>query len=411
MRPSSVCIPVAKTTPRASPPTQVVPLKTTSRASSSGPWLVAGRRRAEDGLRLAGQRRQVDLERALGAAARRPRPGRPPRASRMSPGTSGARVDTVAAGRRGPPSPAAAGSGASASTARSACRSWRTRTRRSATIDGDDAPPSTGVPARSASAAATHSSSASGCVSWCSSSRGQRRAPPDELVPAVRDEPPVGLAARESAGPSTEVAEQQVDRLLRIRGRRGLDRLVVLDRRHPAEDSVHSPTRHRGRARSTCGISAAPPSPASARKLSRRRHGAVATLATASKIAELPVQTIDEQTGRLLGPARRDPRTNDGATEIDGRRRERAPFDRRVLLNVERPTDEDGVSRRLRRDPCELLAQLAACRAVDGTPAHDLDRGLGSCGLKVHDRPPFAATTRLRVHFRPLATRAHRRSP
>jgi hypothetical protein len=39
IRPSSVCMPVANTTPRASPSVQVVPLKTSSRACSSGtPW-------------------------------------------------------------------------------------------------------------------------------------------------------------------------------------------------------------------------------------------------------------------------------------------------------------------------------------------------------------------------------------
>ena len=38
IRPSWVAMPVAKTTARASPPVAVVPLKTRSRASSSGPW-------------------------------------------------------------------------------------------------------------------------------------------------------------------------------------------------------------------------------------------------------------------------------------------------------------------------------------------------------------------------------------
>ena len=77
IRPSSVCMPVANTSARASPPRQVVPLKTRSRASISGPVVSIELGRAEDRLRLAGERREVDLDARRRAAGRRPRCGRP----------------------------------------------------------------------------------------------------------------------------------------------------------------------------------------------------------------------------------------------------------------------------------------------------------------------------------------------
>ena len=51
------------------------------------------RRAARHGLRLAGQRRHVELERRRRAAARRPTGGRPPASSSTSPGTSSRGVD------------------------------------------------------------------------------------------------------------------------------------------------------------------------------------------------------------------------------------------------------------------------------------------------------------------------------
>ncbi len=88
IRPSSVCMPVRKTSAFASPPTQVEPLKTRSRASISGPGRVAQVSRAVDRLRLAGQGREVDVERALEEPGVRRDPVALRRASRTSPGTS-----------------------------------------------------------------------------------------------------------------------------------------------------------------------------------------------------------------------------------------------------------------------------------------------------------------------------------
>ena len=61
IRPSSVCMPVAKTTTCASPPVHVVPLNTRSRASSRGtPIVQLGR--AQHRHRLTGERREIDLD-------------------------------------------------------------------------------------------------------------------------------------------------------------------------------------------------------------------------------------------------------------------------------------------------------------------------------------------------------------
>ena len=63
--PARFRIPVAKTSARASPPVQSVPLKTRSRAWISGRSGIEQVGGAGRGRRLAGQRRHVDLDRAL----------------------------------------------------------------------------------------------------------------------------------------------------------------------------------------------------------------------------------------------------------------------------------------------------------------------------------------------------------
>ncbi len=93
IRPSSVCIPVANTSASPSPPTQAVPLNTSSRASSSGP--VASANSAE---RKTGCDSPVSVDRSTSTAPSRRRASaeiRSPSASRrMSPGTS-VRASTV----------------------------------------------------------------------------------------------------------------------------------------------------------------------------------------------------------------------------------------------------------------------------------------------------------------------------
>ena len=86
IRPSSVCIPVANTSASASPPTHDVPLKTSSRASSSGP--VASAKSAE---RRTGCDSPVSVDRSTSTAPESRRASaeiRSPSASRStSPGT------------------------------------------------------------------------------------------------------------------------------------------------------------------------------------------------------------------------------------------------------------------------------------------------------------------------------------
>ena len=222
---------MAKTSASASPPTQDVPLKTSSRASSSGPGRVGELGRAEDRLRLARQRRHVDLERSLEQA----RVGRDPvplREEQHVAGNELARVDHLALCRHGGQRPAAAGSGVSASTARSACRSCanaktalRTMT---ATIaraehrDPGDEGERGGEPEEERERVDE--------LLWRAGAASVSR-PGAQLVRPVRDEPPLGLPAREPFGPSAEVAEQPVDRLPGVSLH--VDRDGLLERSHP----------------------------------------------------------------------------------------------------------------------------------------------------------------------------------
>ena len=85
IRPSSVCIPVANTSPDAAPPTQLVPLKTTSRASSgvlAGPPRPAPRKtgcdspvRVDRSTSTAPSRRRASAEILSPSSSRRTSPG------------------------------------------------------------------------------------------------------------------------------------------------------------------------------------------------------------------------------------------------------------------------------------------------------------------------------------------------
>ncbi len=124
IRPSSVCMPVAYTSARASPSVQFVPENTRSRASQQRhPAVEQLRRRGRPAATRPSASRGPPRCR-LRAGGRRPRCGRPPRrrarrrARGVAPRSASTRPSrsTFACGGR---------YAASASTARSACISWR----------------------------------------------------------------------------------------------------------------------------------------------------------------------------------------------------------------------------------------------------------------------------------------------
>ena len=168
-------MPVANTTPWASPPVQLVPLKTRSRATNRG--TSTSRIEAERSL---GTDSPVRADKSTSMAPRRRRMSAAMRApsssSTTSPGTSSA-----ASMSRGAPSRitlACCGMySASASTARSACTSCTKAKVALRTMMNKTATATTVEPTTIRSAAAIHSSNASGCVNCRTSSRGQRRPP------------------------------------------------------------------------------------------------------------------------------------------------------------------------------------------------------------------------------------------
>src|SRR5665647_684383 len=122
IRPSSVCMPVLKTTAVASPPVQLVPLKTRSRASRTGPLVVNG-----SALRSNGSDSPVSVDRSISTdpdSSRASAETRSPSSIRItSPGTSSRTSTTLGFASR--TTRTVIGKYAeSASTACSACRSW-----------------------------------------------------------------------------------------------------------------------------------------------------------------------------------------------------------------------------------------------------------------------------------------------
>ena len=113
--------------------------------------VVGSSARAEHRQRLAGQRREVDLERARRAAARRPRPVALGDAAARRRARARAPRSSCRAPSRTHRAPAAAGSARSASTARSACCSWTNAKTALSTITATIATPSAAIPATHAS--------------------------------------------------------------------------------------------------------------------------------------------------------------------------------------------------------------------------------------------------------------------
>ncbi len=175
IRPSSVCIPVRTTRATASPPVHAVPLKTTFGACSSGtPGSVAVADRS------TGSDSPVRVEVSSSTAPSRMRPSAhtrsPSASSRTSPGTRSA----AATSRRSPSRRTAARWGrycVSASTARSVWRSWANAKTALSRITRQIAAHRIHVPVTADSAAAVHSSRASGWTSCSPSSRNGLRRP------------------------------------------------------------------------------------------------------------------------------------------------------------------------------------------------------------------------------------------
>ena len=176
MRPSSVCMPVANTTARASPPVALVPLKRRSRAAIRGTPRVDQLGRAQRRGRLAGERREVHLDGARRSGACRRRCGRPPRRPRRRRGPARRRRSRRAS-RRAAPSPAGAGTARAPRRRARPASPARTRSTALSAITSRTATATVSLPTANDSAAASHSSSASGCVSWRASSRGHFRPP------------------------------------------------------------------------------------------------------------------------------------------------------------------------------------------------------------------------------------------
>ena len=125
------------------------------------PGASPGLGRAQHRLRLARQRREVDLERSRRAAARRPRSGRPPRPAARRPGRARARRRR-AAGRPDVPPPVVAGSpGAPRPPSRPAAPGRTRRPRSGGSLRGRR-PRSRAARRPNASPAATQRSRASG---------------------------------------------------------------------------------------------------------------------------------------------------------------------------------------------------------------------------------------------------------
>ena len=175
MRPSSVLIPVAKTTPRASPPVQLVPLNARSCAVSTGTFtstIEAERSMGTDSpVSEDMSTSMAPCKRRRSAAIRSPAS-----MTTMSPGTSSAA--SISCGE--PSRTAFTRWGmylASASTACSACTSWTKAKAALRKMMRMTAAATTSDPTAVSSPAAIHSSSARGCVNWRASSPGQRRPP------------------------------------------------------------------------------------------------------------------------------------------------------------------------------------------------------------------------------------------
>ncbi|RAK28680.1 hypothetical protein B0I29_11917 [Actinoplanes lutulentus] len=201
MRPSSVCMPVRVTTVVASPPVQVVPLKTRSWASSSEPAISV-----DSALRSAGTDSPVNADRSTVIAPSMMRASaltRSPSAMiRTSPGTSSragisvrapSRITRTVAGRNA----------ARASTACSACISWTNAKPALSRITATTATASAGVPPAQASPAATASRMARGWVNCDSNSPGQRR--PVRRTSSLGPCTTVRRAASRPASPCGEV--------------------------------------------------------------------------------------------------------------------------------------------------------------------------------------------------------------
>ncbi len=175
MRPSSVCIPVAKTTPRASPPVALLPLKRRSRAVIRGtPTSTSSAERSagvDSPVRVERSTSTAPEIRRMSAAMRSPSS-----TTTTSPGTRSAAMI-----RNGlPPRNTVTRWGrncARASTARSACISCTNAKRALSAITSRTAMAMVWLPTANDSAAASHSSNASGWVSWRASSPGHLRPP------------------------------------------------------------------------------------------------------------------------------------------------------------------------------------------------------------------------------------------
>ena len=170
MRPSSVRIPVANTTPRACPPVALVPLK--SRSCAAIRATLASIRSAE---RSTGADSPLSVERSTSTAPEIKRMSAamrsPSSTSTMSPGTSSTAV--ISCEVRSRSTRAFCGRNcAKASTARSACICWIRANSAFSAITSSTAMATVSLPTANDSAAASHSSSASGWLSWRASSAG-----------------------------------------------------------------------------------------------------------------------------------------------------------------------------------------------------------------------------------------------
>ena len=175
MRPSSVRIPVAKTTPRACPPVALVPLN--SRSCAAIRATLGSIRSAE---RSAGADSPLSVERSTSTAPAIRRMSAamrsPSSTSTTSPGTSS--TATISCGVSSRRTRTFCGRNwARASTARSACISWIRANSAFSAITSSTAIATVSLPTANDSAAASHKSSASGWVSWRASSAGHFNPP------------------------------------------------------------------------------------------------------------------------------------------------------------------------------------------------------------------------------------------
>ena len=167
IRPSSVCMPVRVTTVLASPPVQLVPLKTRFSASSREPG-TAGRAGCSAD-RLAGSDSPVNADRSSSIVPSMIRASAQTRSPSAITSTSPGTRSRAAISRRTPSRTTRAVAGrkaANASTARSACISWTKANPALSKITATTATARAGVPPAQASPAASASRTASGWVNW-----------------------------------------------------------------------------------------------------------------------------------------------------------------------------------------------------------------------------------------------------